>query len=229
MLAQRIQLVDTPIIRNGLICLYPMSESSGTTLNERYNSGRNATLTNGPTWNNTASDGPCVSFDGTNDYANASFSGLTAKPFTVVFKVKLTKTTGGRTLFVLGSADGVNRHGIMLSVQWDLNRYTIAHRYGATDAYINIDSSTGIVDRWSVFGVSVAVGSNSSILRINDLKQTGTLTSDMPPIDRLTIATNFNKFGTIVGEHPTMLSKDFRIYNRVLSDSEFYHITNGHG
>ncbi len=228
MLAQRIQMVGRPIIRDGLICWYPMSESSGTTLNEQYISGRNATLTNGPLWNNTASDGPCVSFDGSNDYANANFSGLTSKPFTITLRANIPSGLSVVQLFTLGSADGTNRSGIGLSVNRQYGIFSAVQRYIANDSSIQITSTTGILGAWSVFGVSVATGSGNSVLRINALKQTGTFTDSVPTMSRLTIAADFNKFESIIN-NATALISDFRIYNRVLSDSEFAYILNRHG
>jgi hypothetical protein len=206
-----------------------MRESSGTTLNEQYISERNATLTNGPTWNNTSSDGPCVSFDGSNDYANASFSGLTSKPFTITLRAKATDASSGSVaFFTLGFADGANRNGINLSVNRQYGIYTAAQRYGGNDSSIQITSTTGILGAWSVFGVSVATGSNNSVLRINALKQIGTFTDSVPAMTRLTIAASFNSLNTIISNMPALI-KDFRIYNRVLSDSEFEYIANRHG
>jgi hypothetical protein len=55
--------------KTGLVAWYPMTEGSGTTLND-YAGSNNGTIVNGPTWQKEKDGGYSIKFDGSNDYVS---------------------------------------------------------------------------------------------------------------------------------------------------------------
>jgi hypothetical protein len=88
MLAQRLQSIDKPIIRDGLIGWYKFDEGSGSTANDSSGNGRNGTLVNmaAGAWVAGLVDtaGYALDFDGSNDRIN-----LPAAQTAVFFKSRL--------------------------------------------------------------------------------------------------------------------------------------------
>ena len=83
MLAQRIQLIDRPIIRNGLVRWWPMDDGVGTALREMSGAGDNASLAGGYAW-----ETPGVDFDGSTGYATFARDNMPRDSLTVMARIR---------------------------------------------------------------------------------------------------------------------------------------------
>ena len=90
---------------------WPLDENTGTTAYDRSGNGKNITLTNGPVWA-PGKKGPCVSFDGIDDYASipsSVTSGLSQ--FTVCLWIKTTESRTNGTFWLRPTIFGQSTGG----------------------------------------------------------------------------------------------------------------------
>jgi hypothetical protein len=133
-------------LRRGLVAYWPLNEGGGLYAHDQAQGAYNrADLTNGPAWA-AGNDGPCLSFDGSNDYVKTTridVGLITAanQPHTYIAWVNPTLTGGGA------------RHGVVGVGEFDDSNFS---------SVMVINPSTGELG-WSIDPASTTVASGLNL------------------------------------------------------------------
>ena len=134
------------IITNGLVLALDAADrnsyvSGSTTWTDLSGNGRNATLTNGPTFN--SENGGCIVFDGVDDYALSSLSVNSITNVTIQCWVNISSTSKKGAFIKVGG--GVNGYaiGVGLSTYEDLGNDIIVLFPGIRWIDTNVTYGTG--------------------------------------------------------------------------------------
>jgi hypothetical protein len=229
MLAQRIQLIDRPIIRNGLVRWWPMDDGVGTALREMSGAGDNASLAGGYAW-----ETPGVDFDGSTGYATFARDNMPRDSLTVMARIRPDgwgdanfgrivhwgETTGvGWWFYVTNSGDGGSPAG---TATFSLTGSTPAiGNTTANNSVLALGTAAHVCARRTPgTGVDFFVNGIHNVLReLASTTQISVSATATPRIGaRVDNARWFNG----------MIS-DLRVYNRALSNEEIAAISSRNG
>ena len=199
---------------------YNFDEGTGTVANDASGNGNTATLVNGPVWTSGPSGGGgALMFDGVNDYVSNSAFNWTGGAVTVTFWnfVPTAPTTSGCWTFFVG-ANSTNRMGVICpdsdsKIYWD---------YGnpSGNGRLTFDY-TPYIGKWThVTLVSSGSGGTYNAIYLNGQLSVFSVAADSPQVTITGLQLGHSAMDAIGTRHFNGTLRDFRIYNRVLSDTE---------
>ncbi|HBG28294.1 MAG: hypothetical protein A2Y10_03380 [Planctomycetes bacterium GWF2_41_51] len=190
----------------GLIGLWNLSETNGTTASDCSGRGNIATLVNGPVWTGSGQ----LQFDGTNDALQVSTSGMTASAGTITVQAYITNSSNVRYFFGHTVGAWANRIQLYMS-----NGQLCVGMGGSHSSAVNI--RTVDLNKWHNLALTWN-GSNYAVYFDGAQVASGSYTG----LTSLASFADFGNDGCTTSRNETLNGKidRCRVYNRALSATE---------
>jgi hypothetical protein len=155
-----------PIVSNGLTIYYDFSNvssypGSGTVVTDLSGNGNTGTLVNGPTF--SSGDGGYITFDGSNDYLDTTWTGTSTKSLTLTIWVYLNDINSFRSYMGIDTSVAIDRSQFYFQKAGTttlgmLNNYSnFQFPYpGNTNINIVNDSTTTSANTWYNFTATIS-------------------------------------------------------------------------
>jgi len=204
-----IGMADDP----SLIGWWKLDESSGTVAHDSSGNGHNGTLKGGPTWVLGKVDGALL-FDGVDDYVEIGSVGISGMDTrTVVAWVRASGTQIAADAGIFGFIPDGTYEGTYFDLEVDKDGNYVGNIRGYSWIFAPVDTD------WHHFGVTYE---DQQALMYYDGRLIDEDEGEIGTLDQVRIGANLSRSAYFPG-----MIDDFRIYNRVLTDTEIMAVIAG--